>query len=109
MTDMNKLFEQLQGMQEQLARVQSELGNVTAKAEAGGGMVQVTANGRGEITAVKIEKEVIDPAEQEMLEDLVVAAVNRAIQLAKEAGEARVAENARSMFPPGMMPPGFTA
>lgn len=107
MADMNKLFEQLQVMQEEMAKVQLELGSITASAESGGGMVKVVANGRGEIVSIKIEKEVIDPAEQEMLEDLIVAAVNRAIQLGKQAGESRMAERAGSILPPGMIPPGF--
>jgi len=102
--DLNKMLEQLQGMQDQFAKMQAELGSVTAMAESGGGMVRVTANGRQEVISIKIEKEVIDPAEQEMLEDLIVAAVNRALQRAKEVADARMNEAAQSFLPGGFPP-----
>lgn len=105
MADLSKMLESLKGMQDQMARVQAELGNITATGESGGGMVKVTANGKGEVLQVKIEKEVINPEDAEMLEDLIVAAVNRAINTAREQGEAKMNEVTRSMMP--NMPPGF--
>lgn len=105
MADLSKMLESLKGMQDQMARVQAELGNITASGESGGGMVKATANGRQEVLSVKIEKEVINPEDAEMLEDLIVAAVNRAINTAKEAGEAKMNEVTRSMMP--NLPPGF--
>lgn len=98
------MLEQLRGVQDQIARVQSELGNVTVTGESGGGMVKVTANAKQEIVSVRIEKEVIDPSEHEMLEDLVVAAVNRALTEARNAAESKMNEVTRGMMP-GM--PGF--
>jgi nucleoid-associated protein EbfC len=99
MADLSKMLESLKGMQDQMARVQAELGNITASGESGGGMVKVVANGRQEVISIKIEKEVINPDDAEMLEDLIVAAVNRAINTAKEAGEAKMNEVTRSMMP----------
>ncbi len=78
------LLEQAQGMQKRLAEVQSELARRTAVGEAGGGMVRVTVNGRNEVLRVEIEPEVIDREEREMLQDLVVAATNAAMQTAAE-------------------------
>lgn len=103
--DLSKMLEQLKGVQDQIARVQAELGNLSATGESGGGMVKVTVNGKQEVLSVKIEKEVIDPAEQEMLEDLVVAAVNRALVTVRELSESRMNDAARTMMPG--MPPGF--
>jgi nucleoid-associated protein EbfC len=102
--DLSKMLEQLRGVQDQMARVQAELGNITVLGEAGGGMVKVTANGKQEIVDVKIEKEVIDPAEQEMLQDLIVAAVNRALTEARTAAEEKMNEVTRGMLPgmPGL-------
>jgi len=103
--DLGKMLEQLKGIQDQMARVQNELGNITTTAESGGGMVKVTANGRQEVISIKIDKEVIDPNDAEMLEDLIVAAVNRALNQAKELSEAKMNDATRQFMPPGM--PGF--
>ena len=102
--DVSKMLEQLQGMQEQLARVQEELGNVTAIGESGGGMVKATANGRQQIISIAIESEVVNKEEKEMLEDLVVAAVNRALNRSRELSESKMNEAARGFLPnlPGM-------
>ena len=91
-------------MQEEVAKVQAELGNLTASAEAGGGMVKVTANGKQEITAIKLEKEVINPDDAEMLEDLIVAAANRAIANAKQMADDKMQEVASQYMPniPGL-------
>ncbi len=88
--DMNKLMQQAQEMQEQLAKVQEEAANETVEATAGGGMVTVTANGAGEIKEIKIAKEVIDPDDPEMLADLVLAAVNEALRSAQRLVESKV-------------------
>jgi len=71
-------------MQEQLARIQEEAGNKTVEATSGGGMVTVIANGRQEILSIKIEKEVINPEDAEMLQDLIVAATNEALRKARD-------------------------
>ena len=88
--DMNKLMQQAQQMQEQLAKVQEEAANETVEATAGGGMVTVTANGAGEILAVKINPEAIDPEDPETLEDLVLAGVNQALKNAQELMQSRL-------------------
>ncbi len=102
--DLMNALEQVQKMQAEVARVQQELGAITATAEAGGGMVKVTANGRQEIVSVVFEPEVIDPAEKDMLEDLIVAASNRALAKAKELSEDKMNSVARQFIPniPGL-------
>src|SRR6059058_4017401 len=81
-TDMNKLMQQMGQMQEQMQQAQDELAKETVEATAGGGMITVIANGSGEIKEIKIDPKAIDPEDPEMLEDMVVAAVNEAIRSA---------------------------
>jgi DNA-binding YbaB/EbfC family protein len=71
-------------MQDRLAKIQEEMGNKTVEASSGGGMVTVTANGRQEVLSVKIEPEVVNPDDVEMLQDLIQAAVNDALRKAQE-------------------------
>jgi DNA-binding YbaB/EbfC family protein len=80
--DFNKMMEQVQQMQTQMQQAQEELKNETVQATAGGGMVSVTATGSGEIKEIKIDPKAIDPDDPEMLEDMVLAAVNEAIRSA---------------------------
>ena len=80
-------MKQAQKMQAQIAKIQEELAQKTVEASAGGGMVSVVANGKQEIVSIKIEPEVVDPKDVEMLQDLVVAAVNEALRKAREAME----------------------
>ncbi len=80
---MGNLMKQAQQFQAKLGKLQEELANRTVEASAGGGMVSVVANGRQEVVSIKIEREVIDPQEKEMLQDLVLAAVNDALSRAK--------------------------
>ena len=81
--NMGNLMKQAQQFQAKMAKLQEELGDRTVEATAGGGMVSVVANGRQEVVSVKIDPEVIDPAEADMLEDLIQAAVNDALSRAK--------------------------
>lgn len=78
------ILKQAQKMQERMAKIQEEAGNKTVEASSGGGMVTVTANGRQEVLSIKIEKDVINPEDVEMLQDLVVAATNEALRKARE-------------------------
>ena len=87
--DFNKMMEQVQQMQAQMQQAQEELKTETVQATAGGGMVTVTATGNGEITEIKIDPKAIDPADPEMLEDLVLAAVNEALRSAQGLVEAK--------------------
>jgi DNA-binding YbaB/EbfC family protein len=82
-SNMGNLLKQAQQFQAKMARLQEELGERTVEASSGGGMITVVANGKQEILSVKIEPEVIDQSEKEMLEDLIVAAVNDALTKAK--------------------------
>ena len=82
--DMGNLLKNAQELQEKMAKLQEELGEKTVEASAGGGMVTVVANGKQEIVSIKIDPEVVDPDDVEMLEDLVLAAVNDALSQAKQ-------------------------
>jgi len=81
--NMGNLMKQAQQFQAKMAKLQEELGEKTVEASAGGGMVSVVANGRQEIISISIETEVIDPEDAEMLQDLILAAVNDALSRAK--------------------------
>ncbi len=83
MPNMGNLMKQAQQFQAKMAKLQEELGEKTIEASAGGGMVSVVANGRQEIISISIETEVIDPDDAEMLQDLILAAVNDALARAK--------------------------
>ncbi|MBQ6806571.1 MAG: YbaB/EbfC family nucleoid-associated protein [Lachnospiraceae bacterium] len=83
--NMNNLMKQAQRMQRQMEESQKELEVKEFTAKAGGGAVEVTVTGKKEITKVKLSQEVVDPDDVEMLEDLVMAAVNEALRMAEEA------------------------
>ncbi len=100
--DLDALFQQAQQIQEQMREAQERLAQKTVTGSAGGGMVVVTANGKGEIQTVRIDKQAVDPRDVPMLEDLVLAAVNSALKAAQEAA---AAENPLSAL--GGMIPGF--
>jgi len=78
------LVRQAQKLQSQMARVQEEMAAKTVEGSAGGGMVTVIANGKQEVMSIKIDPEVVDPNDIEMLQDLVVAAANDALKKAQE-------------------------
>ncbi len=78
MKDIGKLLKQAQQVQSKMAEMQEKLAKETVESSAGGGMVKVVMNGGHELLSMKIDPEVVDPADIEMLEDLVVAAVNEA-------------------------------
>jgi hypothetical protein len=78
MKDMGKLLKQAQQMQERLAEMQARLAEKTVEASSGGGMVKAVMNGKHEVVSLKIEPEVVNPADVEMLEDLIVAALSEA-------------------------------
>ncbi len=77
---MGNLMKQAQQMQAKMAKMQEEVGKRTIEAAAGGGMVKVVVNGRQEVLSIDIEPEVVDPDDIEMLQDLVLAAVNQALR-----------------------------
>ena len=88
--DLNKLMQQAQQMQEDMAKAQEEIAKETVEGTAGGGAVTVKATGTGKITEIKIKKEAIDPEDPETLEDLVLAAVNSALQAAEELAKSKL-------------------
>ena len=104
--DLDALFQQAQQIQEQMREAQERLAQKTVTGSAGGGMVVVTANGKGEIQTVRIDKQAVDPRDVPMLEDLVLAAVSSALRAAQEAA---AAENPLSGMAAGLggMVPGF--
>ena len=104
---MQGMMKQVQKMQEEMQRVQTELGGKTVSEEAGGGMIKATANGNKEIVLVEIDQQVINPEEKEILEDLVVAAVNKALQSASKMAEEEMAKVTKGMLPPGLNIPGM--
>jgi nucleoid-associated protein EbfC len=88
--DMDKLLQQMGEMQEQVKKAQDELASETVEATAGGGMVKVIANGTGEIREIKIDPKAIDPNDPEMLEDMILAAVNEAVRSAHSLMESKL-------------------
>jgi DNA-binding YbaB/EbfC family protein len=102
--DINKLMQQAQQMQEQMAQAQEEVANEVVEASAGGGMVTVKATGAGELVEIRIDPKAIDPDDPEMLQDLVLAAVNEALRSGRNLMESKLS----GMLPPGMGGlPGF--
>lgn len=109
MPNMAGMMKQVQKMQEKMTEVQQELEQKTVTAEAGGGMVKVTANGKQQVVKIQIDKEVVNPADVEMLEDLVLAATNKAIDDAAKMAQEEMAKATNGMIPniPGLNLPGM--
>ena len=101
---MGGMMKQAQKLQAKMARVQEELASKSVEGDAGGGMVVATANGHQDITRIKINPEVVDPEDVEMLEDLVLAAIQQAREEAQALVEKEMQQATAGMIPPGMMP-----
>lgn len=84
MKNMNAMMKQAQQLQKKMMKTQAELAKKTIEASAGGGMVKVVANGAQKIESIVVEKEVVDPEDIEMLQDLLLAAVNDALNKSQE-------------------------
>lgn len=102
MGDMGKLMKQAQQMQEKMQQLQQEAAEATATGEAGAGLVKVTMNGQHSVTRVEIDPSLLEE-DKEMLEDLVAAAINNAVNKVETASKEKMAELTKGM----PLPPGF--
>jgi len=100
--NMNKMMKQVQEMQKKMVEMQEELKNKTVEATAGGGVVKVVANGHNEVLSINIKPEAVDPEDVEMLQDLVVAAVNEALRKAQEMMAQEMGKVTGGMNIPGL-------
>ena len=96
------LMKQAQAFAQQMARMKEELARETVEGSAGGGMVTAVVNGRGAVLDVKIEPQVVDPDDIEMLQDLITAAVNQALQKARELSANKTRSLTGGMPIPGL-------
>lgn len=103
MQSFGNIMKQAKKMQERMAQLQDELASKTVDATAGGGMVSVTVNGKFELLSIKIEKEVVNPEDVDMLQDLVVAAVNEGIRKAQEMAASEMGKITGGLQIPGLM------
>ncbi|KPJ99111.1 MAG: nucleoid-associated protein [Desulfobacterales bacterium SG8_35] len=100
--DMNEIMKQAQQMQQKMSQVQNELAGRTVTASVGGGMVSVTVNGKNELLSVQIDKEVINPEDRTMLQDLIVSAVNQGIRKAQDMAQAEMRKITGGINIPGI-------
>ncbi len=103
MKNMGGMMKQAQKLQKKMMKLQEELGERTVETTAGGGMVKVVANGKQQLVSIDIEKEVVDPEDVEMLQDLVLAAVNDALAKSQEMVSSEMGKLTGGMNIPGMM------
>jgi DNA-binding YbaB/EbfC family protein len=101
--NMGKIMKQAQKMQEKMLRMQEELAAKTVEATAGGGMITAVVNGKYELVSLKIEREVVDPEDIEMLQDLIVAAVNEGVRKSQEMAQEEMAKVTGGLNIPGLM------
>ncbi len=102
MKGLGDIMQQAQKMQATLSQMNKEVEKKTAEASAGGGMVTVVANGKGELVSVRVEKEIVDPEDKEMLEDLVLAAANEALRKVQKLKEEELKKVTGGLKIPGM-------
>jgi len=100
--DMAKMMKQVQKMQSDMLKLQEELGERTVESTAGGGVVKVVANGRQEVVSLEIKPEAVDPQDVEMLQDLVLTAVNDALKKAQEMMSSEMGKLTGGMNLPGL-------
>jgi DNA-binding YbaB/EbfC family protein len=103
MSNLGQMMKKLQDMQERMGQLQKELADKEVVAAAGGGMVAATMTGKGELKRVKIDRTLVNPAEVEVLEDLIVAAVNEAKRKADGEAQAQLGKLTGGL----PLPPGF--
>ncbi len=100
--DMGKMMKQVQKLQADMARMQEELGRRTVEAAAGGGAVKVVANGKQDIVSITISPEAVDPDDVEMLQDLVLAAVNEALRQSRDMAAQEMSKLTGGFSVPGL-------
>ena len=103
MKNLGNIMNQAKMIQNRIAQIQEEMGAKSVEASSGGGMVTVTANGKQEILSIKIEPEVVNPDDVEMLQDLIIAAVNEGVRKAQEMSASEMAKITGGMQIPGLM------
>ncbi len=100
-------LQQVKVLQEKIARIQADLAARTVEASAGGGMVVATVNGRQEVVSIQVDPQVVDPADVEMLQDLIVAAINDGLRKAQEMAAEEMGKLAGGLNIPGLNIPGL--
>ncbi|MFH1241651.1 MAG: YbaB/EbfC family nucleoid-associated protein [Pseudomonadota bacterium] len=100
--NMGNLLKQAQQFQSKMAKLQEELASQTVESSAGGGMVTVVVNGRQEMLSIRIEPEVIDPDDPEMLQDLIMAAVNDGLSRARDMMNEEMGKLTKGLNIPGL-------
>ncbi|SHO53145.1 YbaB/EbfC family nucleoid-associated protein [Desulfopila aestuarii] len=100
--DFTKIMEQAQQMQQKMKQIQADLAKKTIVGSAGGGMVQVTLNGQGDVLSVEIEKLLINPDEPQMLQDLIAAATNDGLRKVKELSKNELGSLTGGLDLPGL-------
>lgn len=103
MKGMGNMMKQAQKLQSKMLKLQEELAEKTVETSAGGGMIKVVANGRQQIVSIAIDKEVVDPEDVEMLQDLILAAVNDALNKAQEMVAGEMSKLTGGFNLPGML------
>ncbi|UCE54259.1 MAG: YbaB/EbfC family nucleoid-associated protein [Desulfobacterales bacterium] len=103
MKGMANMMKQAQKLQAKMMKLQEEMAEKTVESASGGGMVKVVANGRQQIVSIQIEKEVVDPDDVEMLQDLILSAVNDALTNSQEMVTAEMSKLTGGMNIPGLM------
>jgi hypothetical protein len=100
---MGSMMKQAQKLQAEMMKLQEELGERTVETSAGGGMVKVVANGKQQVLSIRIEKEVVDPEDVDMLQDLILAAVNDALVKSQEMVSSEMGKLTGGLNIPGLM------
>jgi hypothetical protein len=103
MKGMGKMMKQAQQLQSKMLKLQEEMAEKTVEATAGGGMVKVVANGKQQVVSMQIEREVVDPDDVEMLQDLILAAVNDALSKSQEMVSEKMSQLTGGLNIPGLM------
>lgn len=101
-TNMSQMLKQAQKMQEQMLKMQEELEEKVFEASSGGGVVTAKISGKKELMGIKIQKEAVDPDDVEMLEDLIVAAVNEGMRKADQSSQSEMSKLTGGMNIPGL-------